>query len=64
MQIVASLYGCEDSTVSVLIHAMLPYFVEYFMSYITHENTSESHSVLSILIHYIVDETIHPRRKA
>lgn len=64
MQLVAALYGCEDSTVSAIIHAMLPYFVEYFTSYITHENTSESHSVLSTLIRYILDGTIHPRRKA
>ncbi len=56
-------FGTSDYVISNILNSMMPYMVEYFMKFIKHKRISKHYSEVSRNILFIIDGTIHKRRK-
>jgi hypothetical protein len=58
-----SYFGLSEFMISVIIHEMMPHLVEYFIQFIPHRQISEKHNKVSSKIIFIIDGTVHKRKK-
>jgi hypothetical protein len=56
-------FGCYESTISKMLYATLPYVIAFFASHIPNQLLTNTHSVLSTKIRFILDGTVHKEVK-